>query len=106
FISTKNQNGKVTVGDLPSLLAKLKRFNGIFDEEEIRQGLGESHSDMNDEVDFEGFLRSYLEFYEKTQNHYANCARSNIRAPFRHLHGLMPSDDTPSRATHCVVGPE
>ncbi|KAK4398580.1 Fimbrin-5 [Sesamum angolense] len=65
FISTKNQNGKVTVGDLPSLLAKLKRFSGIFDEEEIRQGLGESHSDMNDEVDFEGFLRSYLDLQSR-----------------------------------------
>ncbi|KAL0362885.1 UNVERIFIED_CONTAM: Fimbrin-5 [Sesamum calycinum] len=62
FISTKNQNGKVTVGDLPSLLAKLKRFSGIFDEEEIRQGLGESHSDMNDEVDFEG---SYLDLQSR-----------------------------------------
>ncbi|KAL2245260.1 fimbrin-1 [Sesamum indicum] len=65
FISTKNQNGKVTVGDLPSLMVKLKRFSGIFDEEEIRQGLGESHSDMNDEVDFEGFLRSYLDLQSR-----------------------------------------
>ncbi|KAK4439741.1 Fimbrin-5 [Sesamum alatum] len=65
FISMKNQNGKVTVGDLPSLLAKLKRFSGIFDEEEIRQGLGQSYSDMNDEIDFEGFLRSYLDLQSR-----------------------------------------
>ncbi|KAK6149376.1 hypothetical protein DH2020_016901 [Rehmannia glutinosa] len=57
FISIKNQNGKVTVGDLPSLMMKLKGVNEIFNEEEIRQGLGESHSDMNNEIDFEGFLR-------------------------------------------------
>lgn len=53
----KNQNGKVTVGDLPSLIMRLKSFNDIFNEEEIRRGLEQSHSDMNDEIDFEGFLR-------------------------------------------------
>ncbi|CAN4102662.1 unnamed protein product [Withania somnifera] len=60
FISVKNQNGKVTVGDLPPLLAKLKAFNKMFNEEEIRNILGESSSDMNDEIDFESFLKTYL----------------------------------------------
>lgn len=53
----KNQNGKVTIGDLPPLMAKLKGFSDMFNEEEIRNILGESGSDTNDEVDFEGFLR-------------------------------------------------
>ena len=53
----KNENGKVTVGDIPSLIMKLKSSNDVFNEEEIRQRLEESHSDINDEVDFEGFLR-------------------------------------------------
>lgn len=53
----KNQNGKVTIGDLPPLMAKLKAFSEMFNEEEIRNILGESGSDMNDEIDFEGFLR-------------------------------------------------
>ncbi|XP_042010359.1 fimbrin-1-like isoform X1 [Salvia splendens] len=59
FEALKNENGKVTVGDIPSLIMKLKSSNDVFNEEEIRQRLGESHSDINDEVDFEGFLRSY-----------------------------------------------
>ncbi|KAH6822694.1 fimbrin 1 [Perilla frutescens var. hirtella] len=65
FISLKNQNGKVTVGDVPSLIMKLKSANDVFNEEEIRQRLGESHSDMNSEIDFEGFLRSYLDSRNK-----------------------------------------
>ncbi|XP_057765555.1 fimbrin-1-like [Salvia miltiorrhiza] len=65
FISLKNQNGKVTVGDIPSLIMKLKSSNDVFNEEEIRQRLGESHSDINDEVDFEGFLRAYLDLRNK-----------------------------------------
>ncbi|KAL1556227.1 fimbrin [Salvia divinorum] len=61
FEALKNENGKVTVGDIPSLIMKLKSSNDVFNEEEIRQRLGESHSDINDEVDFEGFLRSYMD---------------------------------------------
>ncbi|XP_042007757.1 fimbrin-1-like [Salvia splendens] len=59
FEALKNENGKVTVGDIPSLIMKLKSSNDVFNEEEIRQRWGESHSDINDEVDFESFLRSY-----------------------------------------------
>lgn len=57
FIFVKNQNGKVTVGDLPPIMVKLKAFSEMFNEEEIRNILGESGSDMNGEIDFEGFLR-------------------------------------------------
>lgn len=52
----KNQNGKVTVGDLPPLMVKLKPFRE-FTEEEIRGILGESGSDLSEEIDFEAFLR-------------------------------------------------
>ncbi|CDP13763.1 unnamed protein product [Coffea canephora] len=60
FASIKNQNGKVEVGDLPPLLAKLKAFGEMYNEEEIRKVLGESNPDMRSEIDFEGFLRAYL----------------------------------------------
>lgn len=57
FISAKNQNGKVTIADLPAIISKLKAFSDVFNEEEIRNMLGDSG---NDEIDFEGFLRTYL----------------------------------------------
>ncbi|KAK4355203.1 hypothetical protein RND71_024174 [Anisodus tanguticus] len=60
FISVKNQNDKVTIGDLPPLMAKLKAFNEMFNVEEIRNILGESGSNANDEIDFESFLKTYL----------------------------------------------
>lgn len=52
----KNQNGTVTVRDLPPLMVKLKPFRE-FTEEEIRGILGESGSDLSNEIDFEAFLR-------------------------------------------------
>ncbi|KAL3508425.1 hypothetical protein ACH5RR_027826 [Cinchona calisaya] len=60
FTSIKNQNGKVEVGDLPPLMAKLKAFSEMHNEEEIRKVLAESNPDMSSEIDFEGFLRAYL----------------------------------------------
>ncbi|XP_062170609.1 fimbrin-1-like [Alnus glutinosa] len=59
FVAVKNQNGKVTVGDLPPFMVKLKPFRE-FTEEEIRGILGESGSDLSEEIDFEAFLRAYL----------------------------------------------
>ncbi|GFY84363.1 actin binding calponin homology (CH) domain-containing protein [Actinidia rufa] len=60
FILIKNQNGKVTAGDLPPLMVKLKAFSETFKEEEIKDILDESDSHMDNEIDFEGFLRAYL----------------------------------------------
>lgn len=60
FIAIKNRSGKVTVRDLPPLMIKLKTFSEMFTEEEIKAIVGESGSDVEDEVDFEAFLRTYL----------------------------------------------
>uniref|UniRef100_A0A7N0U253 Calponin-homology (CH) domain-containing protein n=1 Tax=Kalanchoe fedtschenkoi TaxID=63787 RepID=A0A7N0U253_KALFE len=60
FVATNNLNGKVTKADLPKLLVKVKVFNDLFTEDEMRDILGDTTSDMNDEIDFEYFLKAYL----------------------------------------------
>lgn len=60
FVSIKNQNGKVTVADLPPLMAKLKAFSTMFTEEDIKGILAELHADTSAEIDFEAFLRAYI----------------------------------------------
>ncbi|KAG9455151.1 hypothetical protein H6P81_008055 [Aristolochia fimbriata] len=60
FISMRSQSGHVTVGDLPPVMARLKALREKFNEEEIREILGESYPDTADEIDFEAFLRAYL----------------------------------------------
>lgn len=57
FMSVKTKNGKVTVGDLPPLMAKLKAFSSTFKEEDIKGILAESYADSSIEIDFESFLR-------------------------------------------------
>ncbi|KAL6975236.1 fimbrin [Sarracenia purpurea var. burkii] len=59
FISLKNRNGRVTFGDLPHLMVKLKAFSEMYKEEEIREILADSDRGDN-EIDFEGFLKIYL----------------------------------------------
>ncbi|ESQ36991.1 hypothetical protein EUTSA_v10003006mg, partial [Eutrema salsugineum] len=60
FISTKTQSGHLIVKHLPKVLAKLKDFNGTFEENEIKAILDESYHNLNDEVEFETFLRAFL----------------------------------------------
>ncbi|KZV36203.1 fimbrin-1 [Dorcoceras hygrometricum] len=77
YVAIKNKNGKVTVGDLPPVFAKLKAFNETFSEEEIKNGLGELYSDMNNELDFEGFLRSYLDLLNRGHDKSGNRRNSS-----------------------------
>ncbi|KAK9151451.1 hypothetical protein Syun_009760 [Stephania yunnanensis] len=59
FVSLRTESGKVTVGDLPPVMMTL---NGLKDltEDEIREILGKSNPNAGDEIDFEAFLRAYL----------------------------------------------
>ncbi|GAA0164672.1 non-motor actin binding protein [Lithospermum erythrorhizon] len=65
FVALKNQNGKITLGDLPPFMAKLTAFNQMYKEEEIREILAETGSDLSSEIDFEGFLRTYLNLHNR-----------------------------------------
>ncbi|XP_028751926.1 fimbrin-1-like [Neltuma alba] len=60
FMALKNKNGKVTNADLPPLMANLKAFKEMYTEGEIEGVLGEKSPDLSDEIDFESFLRVYL----------------------------------------------
>ncbi|CAH8334331.1 unnamed protein product [Eruca vesicaria subsp. sativa] len=60
FVSTKTRSGRVTVKDLPRVLANLKDFNFTFVENEIKTILDESYPNSHEEVEFETFLRAFL----------------------------------------------
>lgn len=57
YASAKSQAGKLTVGYLPPVMAKLKGLTGVFSEEQIKNMLSESIPNANEEIDFESFLR-------------------------------------------------
>ncbi|KAM0024983.1 putative actinin-type actin-binding domain, calponin domain, EF-hand domain pair, fimbrin/Plastin [Helianthus debilis subsp. tardiflorus] len=60
FVSARNESGTVTIQDLPPVLAKLKPFNEVASQDEVNRMLSDSYSNLAKELDFEGFLRVYL----------------------------------------------
>lgn len=76
FVSIKKRNGKVTVGDMPPLMAKLKALGEIFNEEEISGILSEAGSDMGTEIDFEAFLRAFLNLQARASVKLGNSKHS------------------------------
>ncbi|KAJ8527856.1 hypothetical protein K7X08_015307 [Anisodus acutangulus] len=60
FPSARDQSGKVTLGDLPPVMCKLKAFQDVLSEDDIKEILSESSSNMSEEIDFESFLRIHL----------------------------------------------
>lgn len=57
FLSARGQSGKVTLADLPPVLVQLKAITDVLAENEITDILRESSPDLDQEVDFESFLR-------------------------------------------------
>lgn len=45
------------MGDLPSIFKKLKAFSELFTEDEIKSVLADSYQNVDDDIDFESFLR-------------------------------------------------
>ncbi|KAJ0965158.1 hypothetical protein J5N97_026296 [Dioscorea zingiberensis] len=66
FLLTKREKGQVTVGDLPPLMVKLKGLNEVLTEGEISAILAESYPDTGQEIEFENFLRAYLDMQGRT----------------------------------------
>ncbi|KAL9241163.1 hypothetical protein vseg_015305 [Gypsophila vaccaria] len=62
FSSVKAKAGHVTVSDLPPVLAKLKGIIGLYTEDDLRAALEDSYPDRTHEIDFESFLREFLNF--------------------------------------------
>ncbi|TKY57508.1 Fimbrin-5 protein [Spatholobus suberectus] len=60
YVSERTQSGRVTVGNLPPIFKKLKGFAELFTEDEIKDALAESYQNMDEEIDFESFLRAHL----------------------------------------------
>ncbi|KAH9794126.1 fimbrin-2 [Citrus sinensis] len=60
FMSMRRDSGKLTVGDLASKMSRLKVVGENLSEEERASLIQDYHRDLQDEVDFELFLKVYL----------------------------------------------
>ncbi|PWZ27754.1 Fimbrin-5 [Zea mays] len=60
FVSLKRDSGHVTTKNLPAMMKKLRGLNEVVSVEEIAAFLSESYPDSDQEIEFESFLREYL----------------------------------------------
>ncbi|XP_071715350.1 fimbrin-5 [Rutidosis leptorrhynchoides] len=91
FISARNESGTVTVQDLPPVLAKLKPFNEVSSEDDVRNMLSDSYSNQAKELDFEAFLRVYLNLQSRAS------AKMGTSKTFRTTSSFVKSSTTTLR---------
>ncbi|MBA0604681.1 hypothetical protein Godav_017329 [Gossypium davidsonii] len=100
FINVRTQHGRVTLGDLPPVFSKLKAFTEMFNENEIKTVLGESNSDMGEEIDFEGFLRAYLNLQTHAIEKSGGTKSSFLKATTTTFHHAINESEKASYVAH------
>ncbi|KAG8488389.1 hypothetical protein CXB51_016558 [Gossypium anomalum] len=100
FINVRTQHGRVTLGDLPPVFSKLKAFTEMFSEDEIKTVLGESNSDMGEEIDFEGFLRAYLNLQTHAIEKSGGTKSSFLKATTTTFHHAINESEKASYVAH------
>ncbi|OMO99036.1 hypothetical protein CCACVL1_03960 [Corchorus capsularis] len=63
FMSMRRESGKLTVGDLASRMSRLKVVGENLSEQERTDFISDLYPNLNDEVDFEFFLKVYLKLH-------------------------------------------
>ncbi|CAH9089347.1 unnamed protein product [Cuscuta europaea] len=82
FASVREQAVKLTAGDLPSYMSKLKTFSGMFSEEQIKAILTETFTNSNEEIDFESFLRAFLNLQARVTKKPSNNSKFKTTTSF------------------------
>ncbi|KAG6658904.1 fimbrin-5 [Carya illinoinensis] len=102
YVSVRTQSGRVTVGDLPPVFVKLKAFTEMFTEDEIKAILGESYKDMNGELDFESFLRAYLDLQSRATAKSGGSKNSSsfLKATTTTVHHSINESEKASYVSH------
>ncbi|TVU29490.1 hypothetical protein EJB05_21056 [Eragrostis curvula] len=66
FVSAKRAGAEhVTIKDLPPVMEKLRGIHEVLSEEEVSRFLSETYPDMNQSIEFEPFLKEYLNLQAK-----------------------------------------
>lgn len=102
FLSTKTQNGRVTVKDLPAVFVKLKAFHEMFTEDEIKAILEESSKDSGEELDFESFLRAHLNLQARAaaKSGGSKSSSSFLKATTTTVHHSINENEKASYVAH------
>ncbi|KAG6736016.1 hypothetical protein POTOM_061298 [Populus tomentosa] len=102
--SLKSKSGCVTVGDLPPIFAKLRAFTEMFNEDGIKAMLGEAGFNMEEELDFESFLKAYINLQsratKKTGGKKLKSSVSFLKASTTTFHHNINESEKASYVSH------
>ncbi|KAM1411673.1 hypothetical protein ACFX1X_024535 [Malus domestica] len=101
FLSIRNQSGRVTLGDLPPVFAKLKAFSEMFNEDEIKSILLESGKDTGEDTDFESYLRAHLNLQARANAKSGGSKQSSfLKATTTTVHHAINTSEKSSYVAH------
>ncbi|KAI4319285.1 hypothetical protein MLD38_032905 [Melastoma candidum] len=96
FMSMRRDSGKLTLGDLPLKMSRLKVVGENLSEEERRVLIQEMYHNLQEEVDFELFLRVYLKLQAHASAKTGSCTKNSSAflkaATTTHLHTISESE--------------
>ncbi|CAJ1971607.1 unnamed protein product [Sphenostylis stenocarpa] len=102
YVSERTQSGRVTVANLPAIFKKLKIFSELFTEDEIKDALAESYQDMDEEIDFESFLRAHLNLQARAiaKDGGSKSSSSFLKAATTTVHHAINESEKASYVAH------
>ncbi|GMI66343.1 hypothetical protein like AT5G48460 [Hibiscus trionum] len=77
FTSMRRESGKLTVGDLGSRMSRLKVVGENLSEQERADFIADLYPNLNDEVDFEFFLKVYLKLHAHASSRTGSPAKNS-----------------------------
>ncbi|KAL4363083.1 hypothetical protein GQ457_04G025960 [Hibiscus cannabinus] len=77
FTSMRRESGKLTVGDLASRMSRLKVVGENLSEQERADFIADLYPNLNDEVDFEFFLKVYLKLHAHASSRTGSPAKNS-----------------------------
>ncbi|XP_061344104.1 fimbrin-5 [Gastrolobium bilobum] len=102
YVSERTQSGRVTVQNLPSVFKKLKAFSELFNEDEIKDIMAESYQNMDEEIDFESFLRAHLNLQARAtaKDGGSKSSSSFLKAATTTVHHAINESEKASYVAH------
>ncbi|XP_012830740.1 PREDICTED: fimbrin-1-like [Erythranthe guttata] len=97
FVSARNQSGKVILGALPPIMVQLKSIVDVLKQDEVKDILSESSTDFDQEIDFESFLRAYLNLQARAKAKVGGSKRAS--AFLKNSSSFLKSSTTTLRHT-------
>ncbi|KAK8694172.1 hypothetical protein V6N13_071728 [Hibiscus sabdariffa] len=77
FTSMRRESGKLTMGDLASRMSRLKVVGENLSEQERADFIADLYPNLNDEVDFEFFLKVYLKLHAHASSRTGSPAKNS-----------------------------